>query len=158
MRKYGLLFLCILLMGFLAGCAGRNSSKIQDYRVAEVKTPEEESGSALFFQVLSDYTGKKLKTTDSETRRNRIHIICDDASAAELGYTVSEWDQNAFVIFYRDTDIYVLSPSAKGIGRAATYFAKNYVAENGTILLEEGVTTQIWETRSRIRSTLGTLL
>lgn len=138
MKKYGLLLLCILSMGLLAGCAGRNSSKIQDYRVAEVSASEEKSGFALFFQVLSDYTGVKLKTTDSETRRNRIHIVCDDVSAAELGYTVSEWDQNAFVIFYRDTDIYVLSPTAKGIGRAATYFAKNYVAENGAVLLEEG--------------------
>lgn len=138
MKKYGILLLCLFAVGLLTGCAGRDSSKIQDYRVAEVYTSEEESGAALFSQVLSDYTGRKLKTTDSADRPRRIHVICDDASAVEMGYTLSEWDQNAFVVFYRDTDIYILSPTAKGIGRAATYFAKNHVAENGTILMGEG--------------------
>lgn len=138
MRKYEVLILSLLVMSLMTGCAGRDSSKIQDYRVAEVYTPEEEDSVTLFSQVLSDYTGRKLKTTDSETWSNRIHIICDEASAAELGCAVSEWDQNAFVIFCRDTDIFVLSPTEKGIGRAASYFAKNYVTEKGTILLGEG--------------------
>lgn len=137
-RMFGIAFVCLLTVLLLAGCAGQGKQKIQDFSLMASQITAEADGAEMLSQVVKDGFGKTLKTADEKTQQNRIYIICDDESAAELGYVVSTWDENAFAILYRESDLYLIAPTAKGIGRAAVYFSRNCVDEDGAILLSEG--------------------
>lgn len=140
MRKYikwGLL-LCFLVVCLLVGCAGTGSSKIKNYVLTPDGCAAAESGSDQLSGVMEDYFGKAPKQGNGKSGDHHIYVICDDAAAAELGYTPSDWDPNAFVVFVRNSDIYFLSPTDKGICRAAVYFARNDMSEDGNVLLSDG--------------------
>lgn len=137
-KKIGAALLCLLAVWVFSGCAGDGGARIQEFRLLEGTAPSEADGGELFARAVEEYFSKRPKSVSDSTEQRRIHIVCEEASAAELGYTFSEWGDNAFALLCRNTDLYLLSPTAKGIGRAATYFVKNCVGEDGTVLLSEG--------------------
>lgn len=125
----------MLLLSLLAGCGGWKQEKIWSYGLS-VDSQAEGAGN-VFSRVMKDYYGKAPKKAKRESGY-QIRIICDDVSAQEFGYCLSDWDSNAFAFLARDSRIYLFSPTEKGVERAAVYFAHNFVAENGGVLFSEG--------------------
>lgn len=112
------------------------SFKIQNCKVQNVGKTTAENIAFLVNEVMFDY-GISLEQ-NGESGPRTICLITDDASARELGYSFAEWNENGFVILNKDDAVYLLSPSDAGIKRATTYFLKEMIVSDGTILLENG--------------------
>ena len=60
--------------------------------------------------------------------------MSDATYAEELGYSLTEMDEDGFVITRCGNGIYLLAPTEEGVNRASAYFARNFVETDGTVL------------------------
>lgn len=128
--------LCLLLAALLSGCGSWKDQKVWRYEVAA--DPQAEEATEAVSSVIKDLYGKGPKITGDGQKEHQIRIICDDAAAQEFGYTLSEWDPNAFAFLARGSQICLFAPTAKGAERAAVYFTRNFVSESGIVHFTDG--------------------
>lgn len=134
--KYRWIVLWFLTVLALTGCAGAGQARIQEFSAAGTDSAAAET--ELLNDLVEEYCGTSLKTAGSSREENQIYLICDEESAAELGHVIAEWDSNTFMLDYRDSGLYLISPTRAGLVRAAVYLVRNCVAEDGSLLLTEG--------------------
>lgn len=67
-----------------------------------------------------------------------VHLVMNQEEAVGLGYDLDNMHEKGFVIANRDGENYLLAPNQDGIDRASSYFVKNYVDENGRIIIPVG--------------------
>lgn len=111
--------------------------KVQNCKVLEAgASTTGENVAFLINEVSTDY-GIEPEVS-SEAVAGSICLITENEAAQKLGYSFEEWNENGFIILNKDNTIYMLSPSDLGIKRASTYFLKEMVATDGSILMELG--------------------
>ena len=138
MKKLYMAFLGLMAVWLLSGCGRGENLSIEDFRLKDSGTPGWEAAEEAFSCAVGDILGRELKTAGEGTEQRRIYLLCGQEAAAGAGYDLTQWEENAFALSCRNTDLYFIAPSAKGIGRAAVYFIKNYMGEDGEVLLREG--------------------
>ena len=128
--------ICILVLG-LCGCSKTDKLEIKDYKVHKMDGLV--SGECISFlqDTVKAECDVKLGKTNG-TRAKSLYLVSDAAYAQQLGYSLENMREGAYVIANINNTIYFIAPTEEGVKRAATYFVKNYVEEDGTITLAKG--------------------
>jgi len=128
--------ICILVLG-LCGCSKADKLEIKDYKVHKMDGIV--SGECISFlqDTVKTECDVKLGKTNG-TRKKSLYLVSDAAYAQQLGYSLENMREGAYVITNINNTIYFIAPTEEGVKRAATYFVKNYVEEDGTITLAKG--------------------
>lgn len=113
------------------------SFKIQNCKIYESGDTTSAENIAFIIDEVNAEFAVVPEQTDAKGK-NTICLVSKEAVAQEMGYNFEEWGANTFVVLNKDEAVYLISPSDDGIKRACTYFLRNYVAEDGAILLEDG--------------------
>jgi len=83
-------------------------------------------------------TGCSAKKEQIRIGGKSVRLISQEEDANSLGYSLTNMNENGFVITKRQGKIYILAPTEKGLNRASSYFAKQYIGEDGRLVLTEG--------------------
>lgn len=125
----------ILLIGCMfcvSGCTKESDADLlKNYQINDAS----EENVEFVQDALKVYHNIKVKAGDSDSEK-QIFLVTDEEYARGLGYSLTEMDEKAFVIAREKEGIYFLAPTDGGIKRAGTYFARNFVTDNGEVLLE----------------------
>ena len=137
-KKYWkVLMLPFLLMLILTGCSKDAQDKIQEYKIQKLDGLANTECIDFLQESIRQVVDVRLGTTNGD-RAKALYLVNDEEYAKSLGYSLSEMRDTAFVITNEENSIYLLAPTQEGLNRASAYFAKNYVASDGTMLLAEG--------------------
>lgn len=140
MKKYISYLANFLLLGCIvciSGCSKETGEdRIKNYQINNVSTQVSEENVLFLQDVLKTYQNIKVKAGDSDSKQ-QIYLVTDEEYASELGYSLTEMGEQAFVIEKEEDGIYLLAPTDDGIRRACTYFTRNLVADNGALLLKK---------------------
>ena len=135
-RVIKIALICILMLS-LCGCSKTDKLEIKDYKVHKMDGIV--SGECISFlqDTVKTECDVKLGKTNG-TRKKSLYLVSDAAYAQQLGYSLENMREGAYVITNINNTIYFIAPTEEGVKRAATYFVKNYVEEDGTITLAKG--------------------
>ena len=135
-RVIKIALICILMLS-LCGCSKTDKLEIKDYKVHKMDGIV--SGECISFlqDTVKTECDVKLGKTNG-TRKKSLYLVRDAAYAQQLGYSLENMREGAYVITNINNTIYFIAPTEEGVKRAATYFVKNYVEEDGTITLAKG--------------------
>lgn len=139
MKKYKSLLTQVLVIGCMVGIMGcgkeTDTDLAKDYQINNMSAKVSDENIEFLQDALKAYRDIKIKAGNSESAR-QIYLVTDEEYAGELGYSFKEMDEQAFVITKEEDGIYLLAPTDDGVRRAGTYFARNFVSENGEVLLK----------------------
>ena len=132
----GVKILMLLCVVFLSGCSkSGNEEQVKDYRINDESVQVSEENITFFREALETYQGIKVNAGGIGLKK-QIYLVTDEEYAGSLGYSLANMKDRAFVIAREKDGIYLLAPTDDGIQRAATYFARNLVSDNGELLLK----------------------
>lgn len=135
-KSFRFLFFVCMLGIMLTGCGGQEK-RIKDYKISELSVQENMEIKDFLITEVKDLFGISLGSTDDATRGYQIYLITDEEYAESLGYKISGM-KDEFLIGNIGESIYIFAADNDGIKRAVSYFAHKLVAEDGSILLENG--------------------
>lgn len=128
----------LLLLLSLTGCGGEAEQlSIKHYKIHKM----DGLASAECMDFLQDAVRQAVDVKLGTVNRNygeAIHLVSDEEYAANLGYSLSNMNADAFVITKRENSIYLLAPTDEGLNRASAYFARHYVQKDGSMTLKAG--------------------
>lgn len=84
--------------------------------------------------------GKQTGPQEIQKFNKAVQVVTNQETAADLGYDLENMHERGFVIANRDGKTYLLAPTQDGADRAATFFLKHYVDEEGKISIPSGET------------------
>lgn len=137
MKKYIGCFLKTLALGcvvLLSGCSN-DAASVKDYHINNISAQVSEENVTFFQEALKAYQDIKVKA-GGDGHEKQIYLVTDEDYAGELGYSLANMNDKAFVIAKEKEGIFLLAPTDDGIQRASTYFARNFVSGDGEILLK----------------------
>lgn len=135
-KIYRIALICMLTF-LLCGCSNAEQLKMKAYKIHKMDgLASEECITFLQDTVKADCNVGLGKTNGK--RKKALYLVSDSAYATGLGYSLENMQEGAFVIANRDNAIYFIAPSEEGVKRAVSYFAKNFVEDNGIITLTKG--------------------
>ena len=135
-KLLSVLFSVGILCFILSGCGGQEK-RIKDYRISELSVQENAEMKDFLVAEAEDVLGVSLGTTDDVTRGYQIYLIADAAYAESLGYKISGM-KDEFLIGNIGESVYLFAADNSSLKRAVSYFVNQLVAEDGSILLQQG--------------------
>ena len=139
MKKCRSLLTKALIIGCIFGIMGcgkeSDADLVKDYQINNVSAKVSDENIEFMQDALKAYRDIKLKAGNPESAQ-QIYLVTDEEYAGELGYSFKEMDEQAFVIAKEEDGIFLLAPTDDGVRRAGTYFARNFVSDDGEILLK----------------------
>ncbi len=139
MRK-GLLktiFFACFLTFMVTGCGNINELKISQYKMNKIDGLAGAECREFLQEAIRNEADVKIGNTNWN-REKSIYLVYDSEYAKELGYSLENMNEGAFVIVNKENSIYIIAPTEAGVKRASSYFASNYIGENGVITLAAG--------------------
>lgn len=136
-KSLKVVLLLLVLVISLCGCGDTKQLKIEDYKIHEMNGLVSDECIAYCREVVKSRCEVKLGKTD-RTNEKSLFLVSDAKYAADLGYSLGNMGDGAFVIVNINNGIYCIAPSEEGVKRAISYFAKNMVEKDGTITLTAG--------------------
>lgn len=149
-KIHKLLFCAVGMLFIVTGCGKQEevpadipvtvpdeSFKLQNCKVLDAGDTTTAENVAFLISEASAEHGMEMEK-GNEIGARTICLITENESAQKLGYSFAEWNENGFVVLNEENIVYILSPTDSGIKRATTYFLKEMIASDGSILLEDG--------------------
>uniref|UniRef100_UPI004056C0E3 hypothetical protein n=1 Tax=Acetatifactor sp. TaxID=1872090 RepID=UPI004056C0E3 len=132
-----MIFLLLLMLG-LTGCSGDTEQQsIKEYKIQEMDGLASTESIDFLKSAVSRMADIKLESTN-EVYEKSLYLVTDATYAEKLGYSLTEMNEEAFVITNCEDSIYLLAPTEEGLNRASAYFAQNYLEEDGQLTLDVG--------------------
>ena len=123
-------------IAFLSGCSKEAGiEEVKDYRINNVSVQVSQENISFFQDAVKNYQNVTVKV-GSGNDKQQIYLVTEEEYANDLGYSLAQMNEKAFVIAKEEEGIYILAPTDDGIQRASTYFARNFVSDDGEILLK----------------------
>ncbi len=130
-----IILLCTLIISF-CGCSNANQVEIKNYKIHKMDGLASEECITFLQDTVQAECGVGLGKTNGK-REKALYLVSASAYAAELGYSLENMREGAYVIANKENAIYFIAPSEEGVKRAVSYFVKNFV-EDGRITLAKG--------------------
>lgn len=136
-KTYIMFIVVCVLVVIMCGCSNADQLHIKDYKIHKMDGLAEEECITFFEETLKADCGVKLGKTNGK-RKKALYLVSDESYAADLGYSLTNIRDGAYVIANINDTIYFIAPSQEGVKRAVSYFVRNLVKEDGTITLASG--------------------
>ncbi len=136
-KSLKIILLLLVLVLSLCGCGDTKQLRIDDYKIHKMNGLVSDECIAYCQEVTKSRFDVKLGKTDGTNERS-LFLVSDTKYAADLGYSLENMREGAFVIVNINNGIYCIAPTEDGVKRAFSYFVKNLVEQNGIIALNAG--------------------
>ncbi|MBR6665260.1 MAG: hypothetical protein IKL22_06015 [Lachnospiraceae bacterium] len=136
-KSLKIILLLLVIVLSLCGCGDTKQLRIDDYKIHKMNGLVSDECIAYCQEVAKSRFDVKLGKTDGTNERS-LFLVSDTKYAADLGYSLENMREGAFVIVNINNGIYCIAPTEDGVKRAFSYFVKNLVEQDGIIVLNAG--------------------